>query len=463
MNTPKLVWIPVTTTGIPLAAAGTVEAPFGTVTEPIPQLAVRPRWRDTFSALRAHNYRLYVVSMLFANVGGWMARIAIDWLVLELTGDVALVGLAVTLQFAPTLVIGPWAGVISDRFPRHRTLLITQSIGAVAGAILATLVLTGAVQAWQVFVVAAVTGCSMAVDGPSRSAFVSEMVGTHRLRNAISLNATIFHFSGFIGPALSGALIVAVGSGWSIGVNATTSAIAVGCLALMRRHELVRIAVPVRRATGQIREALRYAVRKPTIVWPLVMLAAVAVFGMNLPVLLTASADGVYGTGAAGYGLYSSLAAAGAFVGAILSARRRALRLRTILIATVVYGGVTMLAGLAPWYPLFLGALVGIGITRLTFATSAESMTQLSTNLAIRGRVMSFYLMTVTGGQAVGGVLIGGIAQALGAQTAFLVAGGAPAVAGIVGCVVLARTRGLRLSVHPRRGIRIVPAHPRTA
>lgn len=456
MNTPKLRWVSVTTSSIPVQ-----DPTFGTVTEPIPQLTVRPRWRDTFTALRAYNYRLYVVSMLFANVGGWMARIAIDWLVLELTGDVALVGLAVTLQFAPTLLIGPWAGVISDRFPRHRTLLMTQSVGTVANATLAALVLTGAVQAWMVFLVAAITGCSMAIDGPSRSAFVSEMVGTHRLRNAISLNATIFHFSGFIGPAISGALIVVVGSGWSIGINATTSAIAVCCLALMRRHELVRIAAPARRAGGQIREALRYVVRKPTIVWPLVMLAAVAIFGMNLPVLFTASADHVYGTGAAGYGLYSSLAAAGAFIGAILSARRRTLRLRTIVLATVVYGAITLFAGLAPVYPLFLGALVGIGITRLTFATSAESMTQLSTNLAIRGRVMSFYLMTVTGGQAIGGVLIGAIAQNLGARTAFMVAGGVPMLVGIVGCAVLAHTRGLRLSVHPRRGVRIVSAGAR--
>jgi MFS family permease len=428
------------------------------VTQPIPVITQAPRWRDTFIALRAHNYRLYVVGQLFANVGGWMQRIAIDWLVLELTGNVALVGLTVTLQFAPTLLIGPWAGVISDRYKRHRTLIMTQSVGTVFNGLLAALVLMGVAQAWMVFVVATITGCSMAVDSPSRSAFVTEMVGSHRLRNAITLNASIFHLGGLLGPAISGVLIAVVGSGWSIAINAGTSAIAVLALSLMRTHELVR-SRPVVAAKGQIREALSYAVRKPTIFWPILLMFFVATFGMNLPVLFTASANTTYHTGAAGYGLYSSLAAAGALAGALLSTRRRHLRLRAIVIGVIVYGAVTALAGVAPLYLVFLGALVGIGISRLAFATASESLTQLSTNLGIRGRVMSFYIMVNVGGQAAGGLIIGWIAQNLGAQLAFLVAGGVPAMAGLVIAIILGRRHQLTLQVNlrtPRRIVRIV-------
>ncbi len=428
------------------------------VTQPIPVITQAPRWRDTFIALRAYNYRLYIVGQLFANVGGWMQRVAIDWLVLELTGNVALVGLTVTLQFAPTLLIGPWAGVISDRYNRHRTLIMTQSVGTVFNGLLAVLVLTGVAQAWEVFVVAAITGCSMAVDSPSRSAFVTEMVGSHRLRNAITLNASIFHLGGLLGPAISGVLITVVGSGWSIAINAGTSAIAVLALALMRTHELTR-SRPVVAAKGQIREALRYVVRKPTIFWPIVMMFFVATFGMNLPVLFTASANTTYHTGAAGYGLYSSLAAAGALAGALLSTRRRQLRLRAIVITVIIYGAVTAIAGVAPLYLIFLGALIGIGITRIAFATASESLTQLSTNLGIRGRVMSFYIMVNVGGQAAGGLIIGWIAQNLGAETAFLVAGGVPALAGIVVAVILGRRHQLTLQVNlrrPRQLVRIV-------
>jgi MFS family permease len=432
------------------------------VTQPIPVITQAPRWRDTFIALRAYNYRLYVIGQLFANIGGWMQRIAIDWLVLELTGNVALVGLTVTLQFAPTLLIGPWAGVISDRYKRHRTLIMTQTVGTVFNGALAAVVLMGVAQVWMVFVVATITGCSFAVDAPSRSAFVTEMVGSHRLRNAITLNASIFHLGGLVGPAISGILITLVGSGWSIAINAGTSAIAVLAFALMRTHELMR-SRPVVAAKGQIREALQYVIRKPTIFWPIVLMFFVATFGMNLPVLFTASANTTYHTGAAGYGLYSSLAATGALAGALLSTRRRQLRLRAIVIAVIIYGVVTAVAGVAPLYLVFLGALVGIGISRLAFATASESLTQLSTNLGIRGRVMSFYILVSVGGQAAGGLIIGWIAENLGAQVAFLVSGGVPAVAGLVVAIILGRRHQLTLQVNlrrPRQFVRIVKRSP---
>jgi MFS family permease len=434
-----------------------VDVDQATVTAPIPVIESRPRLRDTFEALRAHNYRLYIVSQFFANTGGWMARIAVDWLVLELTGNVALVGLTVTLQFAPTLLLGPWAGVISDRADRRTVLLVTQSVGAVSNGILAALVLLGWVQVWQVFVVAAVTGASMAIDGPSRSAFVSEMVGMRRLRNAIALNSSMFHLGGLVGPAISGVLIVIIGSGWSIAVNALTSVVAITALAVMRRRELVpspRVAAQ----RGQIREALRYIRAKPTIFWPMVLLGFNAVFGMSLPVLFTASAGETYDTGAAGYGLYSSLAAVGAMVGSFLVTMRRNVRVRSLVFTVIVYGLTTAFAGVAPWYGLFLAALVGIGLSRVTFGAAAESLTQLSTNMAIRGRVMSIYIMVMVGGQAMGGVLMGWIAEHLGATIAFAVAGLMPALAGLTVAVVLARRHQLRIrfSLHPRKLVRIV-------
>ncbi|TPX05667.1 MFS transporter, partial [Schumannella luteola] len=181
----------------------------------------------------------------------------------------------------------------------------TQVVATISNGVLAVLVLSGAVLVWQVLLIAAVTGVAGAIEGPSRSAFVSEMVGTRRLRGAISLNATTFHLGGLLGPAISGVLIAALGSGWSIAINAGTTAIAVLAISLMRGHELVPTPKQPR-SRGQIREAMRYAWRKPAIRWTLVLLAAVSVFGMNLPVLLAAAADDTYGTGATGYGLYNS-------------------------------------------------------------------------------------------------------------------------------------------------------------
>jgi len=424
------------------------------VTEPIPTFDRRPTFRESFAALAAYNYRLYIGAQLLGSTGGWMARVAIDWLVLELSGDVALVGIAVALQFAPTLLLGAWAGVLSDRLPRRWVLFSMQIVATISNGVLALLVLGGHVVVWQVLLIAAITGAAGAIEGPSRSAFVSEMVGTARLRGAISLNATTFHLGGLLGPAISGILIAAIGSGWSIAINAMTTAVAVVAIGLMRSRELVP--TPKRpRSRGQIQEAVRYAWRKPAIRWSLVLLASVSVFGMNLPVLLASAADDTFGTGATGYGLYNSLCAGGAFLGAIISSQRRGLRLRDVVAFTAAYGAVTMLAGWDGWYPLFLAALVGIGTSRLLFAMSAEALTQLSTNPAIRGRVVSFYIMILMGGQALGGVVMGWIAGAFGGPVAFLVAGAAPLLTAIVVGALLAHRHELRIRVELRGAWRV--------
>jgi len=431
------------------------------ITEPIPTFDRRPTFRESFAALGVFNYRLYLVAQILGSTGGWMARVAIDWLVLELTGDVALVGVAVALQFAPTLLLGAWAGVLSDRVSRRAVLLAMQVVATVANGVLAVLVLTGHVAVWQVMLIAAVTGTAGAIEGPSRSAFVSEMVGTQRLRGAISINATTFHLGGLLGPALSGVLIAAVGSGWSIAVNAAATTIGVVAISLMRPHELVPVP-RLGRSGGQIREALRYAWRKPAIRWTLVLLASVAVFGMNLPVLLASAADDTYGTGATGYGLYNSLCAGGAFLGALLSSRRRSLRLWDVVGFTAVYGAVTMLAGWDGWYPVFLSALVGLGVSRLLFAMSAEALVQLSTNPAIRGRIVSFYIMVLMGGQAAGGIVMGWIAENLGGRIAFLVAGAVPLATALVVGGVLAHRHQLRIRVDLRSPRRLFSIERRT-
>ncbi|MES2094085.1 MAG: MFS transporter [Actinomycetota bacterium] len=429
-------------------------------TEPIPVLLERPRWRDTVDSLRVFNYRLYVISQVLSNTSGWMQKIATDWLVNELTHNVALVGVTVFLQFAPVLVFGVWGGVIADRVDKRRLMMLTQSVTAVLCALLGALTIIGIVAVWQVWGVTVLLGMVAVVEGPARAAFVNEMVGHRRLRNAISLNASVFHLGGLLGPAISGLLIVLVGSGWSIGVNAIAAIVVVFTLGRMRVGELLPSPRAIR-SKGQIREGVRYVIGKPTILWPMVMLAFVSSFGMTLPVLLVAFADTVYQTGAAGYGLYSSAAAVGALTGAVLSTRRMSVRLRTIVFAAGVFGIALVLAGNARWEPLFLVFLVGIGVARLLFATGAESIVQLSTNRSIRGRVMSLYSMVMLGGQAIGGPISGGIADRFGVQAAMTVAGIVPALAAIVIAVWLARSGRLAVRIRIRRAGRLVAIVPR--
>jgi MFS family permease len=425
---------------------------------PIAIAMQRPAWRDTFSALRLHNYRLYVVAQFISNTAGWMQRIAVDWLVLEITGSVALVGLTIALQFLPTLVLGAFAGVIADRFPKRAVLLVCTGAAGVLNLVLAIIAIAGIAPLWAVYALVLGVGVMQVFDGPARSVFVNEMVGPRHLRNAISVNASIFHLGALIGPAISGVLIVAVGSGWAIGINVVAAAIGIGLLLAIRRDDLL-VAPRAPSSKGQIREAGRYILSKPTLFWTMVMVGFVAMFGMPMPALLAGIADDVYMTGATGYGLYNSLAAIGALIGALASARRASLRLRTIILGALLYGLTLALTGLSPFYPMFLTLLVGVGLTRLLFVTAGETMVQFSSNLAIRGRVMAFWVMVVVGGQAIGGPLMGFIAETIGPKNAMVVSGAVPAIAAVCIAILLARSGKLRVKVTPRRGrwVAIVP------
>lgn len=421
-----------------------------TATAPIPVLLKPPKWRDTFSSLRIHNYRLYVISQSISNTSVWMQRIAIDWLVFELTGSVTAVGITAGLQFGPMLLFGPFGGVITDRYKKRPTLVLTQSIAVVLCGVLATLVFTGVVTVWHVYATACLLGFVDIVDQPAKKVFVNEMVGQKHLSNAISVNASIWHLGGLVGPAISGVLLAVVGAGWAIGINAVAGCFVIAALLAMRKSEMLRSLV-VEHGKGQIREALRYVRSKPGIFWPMVMLAFVYTFGMNLPVLLVAFAGSVFGSGAAGYGLYSSAAAVGALAGAVASTRRITFRLRFIVFSAGLFGVTLILTGLAPVLSVFLVVLASIGFMRMLFSTTAEAIVQLSSNRIIRGRVMALYTMIAVGGQAIGSPLMGWLAEVAGARAAMVVSGLVPALAAIVIAFLLARTGHLSLRVRLRR------------
>lgn len=434
--------------------------PMDPATAPIPVLLKRPKWRDTFTSLRVHNYRLYVIAQSISNTSSWMQRIAIDWLVFQLTGSVTAVGVTAALQFGPMLLFGPLGGLITDRHQKRPLLVATQSVAAALCAALAALTITGVVHVWHVYLVACLLGFVDIVDQPAKKVFVNEMVGQERLSNAISVNASIWHLGGLIGPAISGLLIVIAGAGWAIAVNSLAAGIVIVTLLRMRKADLLTSLV-VQHAKGQIREALRYVRSKPAIFWPMVMLGFVYTFGMNLPVLLVAFADQVFGSGAAGYGLYSSAAAIGALVGAIASARRINYRLRFIVFSAGLFGLTLILTGLAPVLSVFLVVLSSIGFMRMLFATTAEAVVQMSSNRIIRGRVMALYTMIAVGGQALGAPFIGWIAEIAGARAAMVVSGGVPLAAAFVVAIMLARSGRLSIRIRMRRHTSLISIEAR--
>ncbi|WJX99808.1 MFS transporter [Curtobacterium sp. 458] len=421
-------------------------------TEPLPVVAERPPWRHTLIALSVPNFRIFTATNLVAMTAGWMQRIAQDWLVLQLTGSVAQVGITVACQFAPMLFFGLFGGVIVDRFSKRALMMLTQGAFAVLSLVLAVLTLTGVVQAWHIWVIAFVVGMVTVIDNPARQVFVTEIVGHQHLRNAISVNSSVFQLGGMIGPALSGALLVAVGAGWSFGVNAVACAAVVVTLGFLRVSELHRTP-PAPRTKGQLVEGLRYAMGKPTILVPVVLMAFFSVFALTMPVLLSAFASEVYDVGAGGYGVFNSAVAIGALAGALLSTRRAVVRLRTIVGGVFWTGVLLVVTGAVPVIAPFTVALVAVGMSQLLFMTASNSLVQLSSNVAIRGRVMSLYVLVLLGGQAIGGPIMGQVVDHFGAHVGMVVAGGVPAVAAAVVGLVLARRGGLHLAVRMRHHV----------
>ncbi|MFJ1826013.1 MFS transporter, partial [Streptomyces sp. NPDC088178] len=317
----------------------------------------------------------------------------------------------------------------------------------------------GVVQVWHVYLIAFLLGMVTVVDNPARQSFVSEMVGPAQLRNAVSLNSANFQSARLIGPAVAGVLITTVGSGWAFMFNGLSFAAPLVGLMLMRTSELHK-SVVVPRAKGQLREGLRYVSGRPELIWPIVLVGFVGTFGFNFPIWLTAFADEIFHGGAGMYSFFNILMAAGSLAGALLAARRRSSRLRMLVAAGTVFGLLEIIAALSPSVWLFAILLVPIGMIGLTTNISANTSVQMAADPAMRGRVMSLYMMVFAGGTPVGAPIVGWISDAYGVRTGMIVGGAFSLVAALGVGFMLARVGGLRLQVDLRPGrphVRFVP------
>ncbi len=403
-----------------------------------------------FAPLTVPNYRRFASSNVLAMSATWMQRVVQDWLVLQLTHSVLDVGVTTAMQFTPMILFGLYGGVLVDRFDKRRLLMCTQSLVASVSLVLAVLALTGTATVQVVWGAAFLIGCATVVDNPARQVFVNELVGRTHLKNAISMNAAVFQLGGLIGPAVAGVLIGWVGGGWAFLINACACSVTILMLTRLDARGFMPVPAPVRRPHA-LREGLAFVLRTPAIRYSIVMLAFLAVFSITMPVLLAAFATQVFHLGASGYGLFNSLVAGGAVVGAILSTRRSVLRLRTVVFCGTAWAAVLAAAALMPTVPTFGLALIACGLGSQFFFQAGNPLVQLSTGPEVRGRVMAVWVLVVLGGQGVGGPVMGAIVDAVWARGGMLVAGGVPVVAGLLLSLALARRGSLHLAVSSHR------------
>jgi MFS family permease len=405
-----------------------------------------------FRSLRSYNYRVWAAGALVSNVGTWMQRTAQDWLVLtQLTPhNASAVGTVMALQFGPQLLMLPFTGFAADHFDQRKLLLATQATMGALALGLGVLTVTGIVQLWHVYVFAFVFGCAAAFDAPVRQTFVAQLVGDSDLPNAIALNSTSFNAARMIGPAVAGMVIAASSTGWAFLINGASFIAVLTSLGLLRRHELHR-SERARRMKGSFIEGFRYVWKRADLRVILVMLFLIGTFGLNFPIFISTMAVSVFHTDAGGYGFLSSMMAVGTVSGALVAAGHGRPRFTFLLMGTALFGVGCTLGALAPGYWLFAGILVVIGVASLTVTNSTNSLMQLSTEPAVRGRVLAIRLAIVMGGTPIGAPIVGWVADTFGPRWALGIGAASGFAAAIVGIHYLARHRRLRVHVDSGR------------
>ena len=385
-------------------------------------------WRS----FRHRNYRILFPANTVSNIGSWAQRIAQDWLVLELTdNNGTYLGLVTAVQFAPVLFFSLHGGKFADRFNKRKVLILTNIMGGAASLGLGVLVITDLIALWHVFALAAVLGISTAIDAPVRQAFTTEVVGQSDLPNAVSLNSANFNAGRLVGPAISGGLIAAFGTGPSFIVNGLSYFFVIAALLNLNEKAFFHLDRP--KSDGSIREGIAYAKARPDIYVVMLMVFFLATFGLNFQIFNALMATQEFGLGPASFGLMGTFIAIGSLSGAIGSARLERFRNTKFVIKGGILFSISIMAlSIIPSYTLYILWLPICGLTALTTLVSANSIVQTSTDPAIRGRVMGLYLLIFMGGTPFGSPLIGTATELLGIRPTIALCGGISLAASVI-------------------------------
>jgi MFS family permease len=397
-------------------------------------------WDQTFASARSsRNFRLFLTGQFISAIGTWMTFTATSWLVLTLShGSGSALGINAALAFGPVLLLGPWGGVLADRFDKRRILTFTQGTAAVISLTLATIVFTDVVSLWMVFALSLASGIVTSLDNPARQSFYVEMVGEGTLTNAVSLNSAAFTGARIIGPAAAGILIATVGMAICFLIDGISYLAVLTALLAMRSAEM-HVQRRSTRERGHLAAGLRYVWGTDALRRPLVVMAIVFTFVFEWQVLVPLLANHTFHAGAGAFGLLSAAAGLGSFIGAILAANRNSRPSMHGLGVWLVAVGVTMaLVSVAPTLPVAIVLMVPIGFFAMSFMITGNTMLQLEAKPQARGRVMALYGVVFLGSTPIGAPLVGWLAGILGARLMFLAAGSLAVAVAVA--VLLSRT-----------------------
>lgn len=381
-----------------------------------------------FSALRHRNYRLYWFGQMISLLGSTMQAIGQAWLVLELTHSAWQLGLVGALQAVPILLFSLFGGVVADRWPKRRVLLLTQVAAMIQALLLWLLIRNGTLQLWHLYILAMLLGLTNSLGRPASRVFVVEMVGHEDLTNAVALNSSLSTLLSILGPGLAGIIIAISGTTMLFLLNALSFLPAIIGLALIKSHELHTQAlqpesVDERQNTWQsLRQGLDYIRNTPALLLLILVTGLVLLFGSNFGVVLPLLATDVLHVGATGFGFLSAASDVGALLSALwLAWSHRQPTIRRVLIGMLIFSVLEAVFALSPLYLLSLPLIASIGFMENAFAMQALTMLQTLTPHHLSGRVMSVQVLFFDGSLPLGYLLIGWLSSLYGPSTALLI------------------------------------------
>lgn len=387
---------------------------------------------DSFRAMGHRNFRLFFWGNLISVIGVWMQSTAQQWLVYRITGSQTSLGLVTFISFLPVLILSLFMGVIVDRFPRRKILVITQSWYMLGALVLAGLTWSGLVQYWHILVLSFAIGIGTALDMPARQAFVSEMVDEDKndLLNALSLNSSLFNIARIIGPAIGGAIVAALGEAPTFAINGL-SYLAVIVALLMMNLQSPHSSESSESNLNQMREGFQYFSSEKDISGLVIMVAVYSFVGFGSLTLVPVFAKDILKIGVTGFGQMLSWQGVGALIGGSLLIffgdvfhKGRLLFFSRVLIGPVILG---IAISRTPWISMALMTVMGYSL--LTQLVISNTLIQTIVPDDLRGRVMSTYTWALGGFYPLGSLLMGFLGDQIGAPNAAVISG--------VGCILI--------------------------
>jgi MFS family permease len=399
---------------------------------------MRGATRDTFRSLGTRNFRLFFTGQLISQIGNWLTMIAMTLLVLHLTDSGIAIGVLVGCQFAPVLVLGPWAGLIADRSDKRRLLFIVQVLAMAQSFVLAALAFTHNPPVLAIYAVALAGGFCTAFDNPTRRSFVVEMVPEEDVQNAVSLNSALMTSARVVGPALAGLLVHTVGYGWAFAVDGISYVAVLIGLQRMDVSALRRSPVALK-AKGQVRAGLRYVRTVPDLWVPLVMMTVVGTLAFNFSVVMPLFAERTFDGDDGTFTLLYSVISVGALIGALATARRKAIEIHHLVLSSFGFGVAMVALAAAPSLALAFPVALFVGLASIGFLTASTAIVQVRAAPEMRGRVLALQAMVFLGSTPIGGPILGAVCEAWGARAGLVVGGAACFVAAAIGSLAVRR------------------------